>query len=557
MEEGSGNEPAVLATADEKKRKKFDQFDTELLRAWLLDYPDWKKFMPGARAAQREDLLTVLVQKGALPPGRAAANQLAAMQTVWRKRGGPPGSEPGFHQVPIPPAVAVAAPPPAAPPAGAQPPAAVAAPVPIPPVVDPEEEVGDEEEDGDMDFFAAPAAAAAAAGGAASPPAPIQRWSWAWGCQTCTTVPLAEPQGPVGAWVCHCCGLRGDLPASDPGNAFLAKKALLTQGQKAPVAAASQSTATTASSHAAKLEAHLTSLAAELGGIHPDFVERPPGDVSFTPERAVIVSASALGASMFAPPSAALLRLIQSGKLLRTEFALPVPFLQHTSTQEHVARIEFGAAGLSAPTIVTSKNPCDPPPLANIEEFDTAMYATIIPALITRPEALIQWVALARTVHEVNTSMGWISARSYLNGLLQNRSGRPDKVSFAQPHTDLLRDIREKNDRQQGHDRFFGQGQRAPAPSGAAAKAVVCHDFNGNGCIRAACRFSHLCAVCNGSHAASKSAQCSSRYQVRASGPSSAPLPSRGKSGAGRGSAGSVKTAAAAPVASPIKSPTA
>ena len=85
MQESAGELPAGGPTADERKRAALDAFETELLRVWLMDYPDWAQHLPTARTAERTTLLDALVQWGELPRGNQIA-QLADMQRVWRKR---------------------------------------------------------------------------------------------------------------------------------------------------------------------------------------------------------------------------------------------------------------------------------------------------------------------------------------------------------------------------------------------------------------------------------------------------------------------------------------
>jgi len=341
-----------------------------------------------------------------------------------------------------------------------------------------DEEVGDEEEDED-DFFAAPHGAG---GPSPSPPPPLLHHvvfapagpvapsgrDYRDGCDTCLVVPAAAAVSRGGQWVCGGCNLRGDLPAAHPTNMHLAA----AKGPKAPAAPPGQSTDTTASSHTAKLEAHLTALAKDLGPPHPLFTAPVAGDVPFSPADAVLVSRKALGASQTAPPTEALLKLVQSGKLLRIAFALPTPFLKQTSATTHVTSIVFGA-GMSAPTVTTALNPCDPPALASIDEFDVAMYSTIIPALISRPAALMQWAALARTVHEVHRCHGWEHARAYIDSLLNERAGVVEKLPFADPSDTILRDLGVRDS--QAREVFFpSSGQRAPAP--ATRPRGVCID---------------------------------------------------------------------------------
>jgi len=550
MQEEQGGTPGDLATevvAQQRKLAKFEVYDTELLRAWLFGLADWKTLLPEAKTAGREAILSTLVMSSQPPKGKSQEVRLRVMQQAWTARGGK-----GVPPDAMPPASAAAS-------ASAAPSASRKERGHSPrgtgwnsadeeelPVSDAGQESEEEEEEDDevgdgQREESVPVDALLVTSGQ---PAHAQH-HWALGCDTCCVVPPTAPLG--GRWVCVC-GLRGDLPTGHPTNLHLASiKAASTKGMTAPAAAAGQTTESTAVSHLAKLESHLSTLAKDGYPEHPLFATPSLGAAVFTPEEAIRVARQALGATQLAAPTPALIKLIQTGKLVRPAFALPIPFSRLSGASMAVASISFG--GLGGPTITTSHNPCDPPPLASLEEFDAALFGTIIPALISRPAALMQWVALARTVHSIaaNPSRGWGQARDYLDSLLAERSGFSDKTAFAAPSDAILRDL----ETAAGHGRFFPPGQAAPA---ARARGHCDAYQTVNGCHRSPkCDFLHLCAVCNGAHPASANGPCAAVYRPaarNAGGKDRTTIPRSGSQRQRSAPGGSVRTAAT-PAASP------
>ena len=65
--------------------------------------------------------------------------------------------------------------------------------------------------------------------------------------------------------------------------------------------------------------------------------------------------------------------------------------------------------------------------ITSSQHFTVALVATILPALIQRPRAMMQWLALARTVISIDLAAGWPSARTYMERVLNERipQGKP------------------------------------------------------------------------------------------------------------------------------------
>lgn len=532
----------------------WEKFHTELIRAWFMDFSDWKKRARHVSHCNRALLLeTVIGANTPRPKGKHSA-ALAAMQAVFSDKN--PGS-------PVPsvwpdPHVALSVPKAAKgvsfsdsaqggmPLQHSSPADAFS--------VDDDEKMGDEEEEEDPATAAAAVAAAKArrsAAAAAKKAAPIVLdHDWSDGCKTCLLVP-AEDEVKNGAWVCTSCKIRGDLLATDPANIFLRERASSSKGQSAPAAAAAGQTTTDTSDSAPldRLEKFLREQCSSLGAPHPLFL---PSAAAPTSAEAIDTVRQALGASSMAAPSPQLINLIQSGKLRDVWFAVPRPFLKlHAASASSLATIDFNGAG--GPTVNTANDPTKSQPLDSVAQFTAALVNTILPSLISRPAAIAQWLALASSVFHIaaDPRKGWLHARAYLEATLNDRVGRAEKLPLAPPNEAALRDIQ-----------FASTSAFSAAPGKFAPAAgqtnEVCGDFNNKstGCFRGAfCKFRHVCSGCGGTHPASQSPSCVRGFGAGANRPPGSGGQKKPKNGGGgsarpaSSSAGSVASAAASKAA--------
>ena len=146
-----------------------------------------------------------------------------------------------------------------------------------------------------------------------------------------------------------------------------------------------------------------------------------------------------------------------------------------------------------------------------------ALFSTILPALIDRPAAMIEWIALARTALEVkNKHNSWPAAMHYIEGLLRERICTSNKEGFAKPSDSVLRDV---TTAVKGHDHFFPPGNAQQRTAGGKQQQTgKCHDFQRNACTRSPCMFLHICAVCNGSHGATQNPACAKTHSAQRAG---------------------------------------
>jgi len=112
---------------------------------------------------------------------------------------------------------------------------------------------------------------------------------------------------------------------------------------------------------------------------------------------------SAYRGKHFAPPSAQLLRLIQAGKLTAVSLAVPVTVADAAAARSKerngtTLRVLDGAF-TTAPLLDTTN-------LSGYEQFVSALVCTILPALFTRPRAMLEWLGLAKSVCNINAQLG-------------------------------------------------------------------------------------------------------------------------------------------------------
>ena len=506
-----GNNPFDTETPEEKKRQFFSQYHTELLRAWILDYPEWAQKVPTARAANRESLLTALVLHTDRPAAKTKAAQLAEMQKCWAKtHKSKVEKSPGYAVPPDADFPAIASSP--APKVRGAPPALGAAAAAAAAALEnsseeEDEKMGDEYESEEEQDPATPARAAlvvldAAGSGSSAEQVHLP----ADGCWTCIAVPPASATNTRQQWLCVC-GRRGDLPTAHPTSKELMRSKLAGGLSSPSTTSASEGTATraeTAAEKLSKLDNHFVQLGTQLGSAHPLFAKTL---AAMSPEQALKTARKALGSSKTQRPSQQLITLIQSGKLLNVAFAFPRPLAVVDGKAETVSglTIDFQSGKHSA---TTASDPTKPAPLASATDLCMALFSTILPALIDRPTAMMEWITLGRTALQLSTSDGWPFASKYADALLQERISVEEKVGMAAPSDEVLRDIRTEL----GRPTFFQAGGAGRPAAAAKSGQGPCHMFNRTGsCQRGAhCRFEHICSnpSCGQRHAASSVDSC-------------------------------------------------
>lgn len=153
------------------------------------------------------------------------------------------------------------------------------------------------------------------------------------------------------------------------------------------------------------------------GGDFPLFVG-PQAGASLTHDVALERARLALYGQMYERPSAKLIELVRAGKLHHVGWTVPRRIELGVSSMDISNRVDVvdGQLVLASAQSKGLQAAC-----SSVQQFASAMFSTIIPSLIDRPAALMQWVVLARTALELEVQDGWPAASSYIAQLLQER----------------------------------------------------------------------------------------------------------------------------------------
>jgi hypothetical protein len=481
------DDPEDALTRDAENRAFWEEFPTPLLQSWWRDYPDHLDFLAPAMESDRERLLDALVQRAERPNPQDGSSDLLELQLVWRQANpdADPADCPGPLTAQFPPASAAQAMRYAG---GGTPQASAAAAMPPrshpPPVPSVTKRLTFES------AYVRP-----------EPPEekyhlPQQRFS----CGICLVRPEQGAPDDEGRWLCVC-GLRGDLAIDDPVNVHLAQErarkadqALAAAGRTAPGAAAGQSTKDSSpfapDYGLSALEKKFKSL------IHSNSHRGFPlfEDVSpVSGQSALDTSAKAFAATAFDPPSKLLLDLIRAGLLTQVGYAIPLAAGRDRSSELVIGGFTLSETlGIAPQGKMTATQA---PPVSSLHEFCLAMFSTILPALIDRPAAMMEWIALGRSALAMSgpSPAQWPAAASYIDQLLAERV--PQRKGFAEPSDAVIRTVKYMHN-------SFGPGGGAPLAGGAGggdkpARPRTCNGFNsGRDCSSTPCNFPHQCEIC-------------------------------------------------------------
>ena len=565
--DADGDQGPVLASVAE--RAFWDQWDTDLLWTWIADYKRPDIQMTAKLKKDREALLNILVE-GAWVQRPAVGIELEVLVKVWKKISKPhpaddaPGrvvrADPPEEKYPVP--RERAADEPASKANNKKKGKRKASSPPATPV-----ELSDDDDDdgrglgrqesfspipqGPM-FSPIPLGPFGAQGpqGHMQPAAPPLFVK----CPHCT---CKNPGAEDLSFVCVVCDLIAALAPDHPANvARLAK----VSGPRAPTAAAAA--AASSSSSAAAVLGQLPADMFEGSTVtklrekelrewaklpaHPSFDAMAVGAV-FPHTSAFEAGRNALQASAYEAPSDLLLQVIREGKLARMGFAKPR--LISDSLGRQPATMSWDAATSS----LTTTAPNATPKIDSVEDFAFTLVSTILPALIDRPRALAEWLALGRTALEIYSTNGkngaaWAMASAYLEQLLTERtySRKPYNDVGLNILTNTVFAVKMSQQSQHG-----ARGPMGPGPMNGGNGKGFCSDYNWRqqGCSRGAdcifkheCQFGHMGCTQTTQH---KSSQCPFKVPMALKGAGGAGQGgrSRGKGGGGRGDAASVRTA--------------
>lgn len=386
--------------------------------------------------------------------------------------------------------------------------------------------------------MSAPIGAGNAAAAAAAAPSPHVAASGARThpatCGLCFTTQLVcDPS----IFRCTTCGQLPHLGFAHEQNAYLRTLHTASAGQSNTA----QTAAASSTPHLSKREKEFERLAAERPQLR-----RFASKVPLTVQEALLVSRQGYAAAEYDQTPASLLKLIQSGNLMKVGHALPRTLASANSRLDQADAVFL----LQTDGKMTAADSLKAPPLTCLRDFTSALFCTILPALVTQPAATADWHALARTVHELDARWGWSAANAYLDMLLSDRVHRD--ASFAEYDRNMVdsaRHLAPASGAAAGVHATQAAGSRGTHSSNPIATwaAGVCKDYNLAGCPRSDCKYRHECPwpECSGSDRRHMASDCTAKpASWRRGGDTRSVASARGgrggaKSRGGRGGGGS------------------
>lgn len=497
-------------------RAFFDAYSTVYLWAWARDYPELKPHAPPELMLDRDAVLTLLVSRGAGRP--SAANVQMEFMRTWQKQCKPAAGAsppPLLHMPAVLPGQAALAATPVLARGGA------------PHQQHATHNSSDEEDEEELQFEVQmqqllqpahaptpplppvrPAAAAAAHAAPYRETSPLaaepQLLFTKQKCRSCLHSQVSESQ-----FICGGCGLRGDLDADAPANQFLASK---MAGRASSASAASSSQGQTATNIPASDPAisrlDKWFIARTATGVAQPAFTGPAAATPLTHGVACAMSREAFDAMATMPPSDALINYIRAGKLTEAGYAIPklISSQRDATSDDAIGSVHFMSDGTS---VQQAKNATVAPAVSSPQQFCMALFSTILPALIDRPTALMEWVALGRTALSLTAQFDWSLAEQYVSQLLTARI--PLGATYKETHMSVLSSLTvqfaRRSHQQQGAARpptsstqlqrssRGGQSQQ-PRPR----SNDPCQSWNNGTCnFGAACKFTHKCRSCGDS----------------------------------------------------------
>ncbi|MDR3476362.1 MAG: hypothetical protein P4M09_32365, partial [Devosia sp.] len=305
------------------------------------------------------------------------------------------------------------------------------------------------------------------------------------------------------AFICTSCARRSDKPIDDSINKELRRafEESVRTGALRPATDAVASSSSGQSKGDMRAASTPTGSAndrlcdAELarGGDFPLFVG-PQAGAPLTSAEALERVRLALHGQMYERPPAKLVEVVRAGKLHHIGWAVPRRLDTGPTAASAASQLDFVDGRLvfaGAEAKKTFQFARD-----SVQQFAAAMFSTIIPALIDRPEALMQWVTLGRTALELEKAHNWAAASTYMAQLLQERV--TTHMPFDAVSQQVLASVYQL--RLQAAPDLRGAQRSSAAPS---VSGQVCNNFNDGRC-HDPCPTGrrHVCSRCNGDHPA-------------------------------------------------------
>jgi hypothetical protein len=517
---------------DERKRREFwEQFDTPLLHVWLNDYEIAN--VEKIKASDRDRIIVTLVTEEVPLINMTTKASLTRMQALFKRKhpATPAARMPGLYDH-----------------------AAAVEDSDVDMEADSSEgELQDENGANSEEEDTTPARRKRKASAASLPPLSITRMALSQPttaaaaattvgtdsalprtlCLTCA----APPPSGIGAWRCSGCSLRGDLPSSHEANQILLLLSTNTSKVAAATAAAAAAASSSTTSASSSTSLSSTSIGQSLHEKHQTKLDRsfeqmlregaPTAAAEFqdttpvTPSQALLKLRQAYNSRAYHQTSEKLREVIRAHKLKEVGFALPIRIGE---VKEDTTSLTL----VSGNTILAqSKNGIAvAPPIQSPIQFFKALLCTILPSLFDRPNAMLQWLSLVKTMFEIEMETNdWSKAMLYLSQALHESVS--SGTQLAECDTNHIRVIIDRDYRSStvtaasGYPSLNGGGgaslvQRSASVATLAGGATthgkrVCRDYNYRVCTRMPCSFAHECKYhldegkdCGGRHPATQ-----------------------------------------------------
>jgi hypothetical protein len=208
------------------------------------------------------------------------------------------------------------------------------------------------------------------------------------------------------------CGMRCDQEFESAQNVYIrAVRQSQSGASPSPAAAASyQGTSTAASTPTKdsldKFDRYCL-MNTNKGAPYPVF----ESGYSCTVDQGRTIMSKTYLASTYVKPSTHLVALIRSGKMTHVGEAVPRTILAAEEAQMH------DGSGVLISFVDGQPHTTQPMKGTHAQSYDhflAALHFTILPSLIEQKQVLMDWLALAVTIAELNKSLGWVSANNYL-----------------------------------------------------------------------------------------------------------------------------------------------
>lgn len=328
---------------------------------------------------------------------------------------------------------------------------------------------------------------------------------------------------------CSDCGCCRDIAFDAEQNRFLRQR-------KAPAASSAAAAGTSTTDTSSTLTKRDKELERQRGA-GADF-PRFAKSVKCSAAEALALSAGAVAGPSYVFPSAALLGLIESGKLADIGYATPITIVDHAAGRiggSHETSFDVSDAG----GVKVSEKNIRAPPLTSMSQFMFTLVSVIIPALVERPAAVADWCVLARSALALESSRGTKSALDFIQRQLTHSVHRRTSFGAVDPGVMLsivadvlsggkhseppkLKPIERREPRDSSHRP--PRAPRAPAAARSSEKiSESCRQFNSaSGCNYGdSCKYEHVCGKCK--KAGHTRDRCRSGASSAASGPSGSP----------------------------------